>query len=193
MEALAQALLIFVLRVVGIAISTLATILTVQGRKLLAVLSGSLSTLIYVVAIAQVVTNLRNLPNLAAYVVGFGVGTWVGMVMEERIALGYSEVRVISSSRGVHRRRPSPGWLWSDPVVRIWAGRIGGHPGCLRPSQERPSRPAGRWKKWTHRPSSPSLERESYGARTGGRLNASGEVSVCFRSVMNFPAVGPLL
>lgn len=100
MEALAQALLIFVLRVVGIAISTLATILTVQGRKLLAVLSGSLSTLIYVVAIAQVVTNLRNLPNLAAYVVGFGVGTWVGMVMEERIALGYSEVRVISSSRG---------------------------------------------------------------------------------------------
>lgn len=100
MEALAQALLIFALRVIGIAISTLATILTVQGRKLLAVLSGSLSTLIYVVAIAQVVTNLRNIPNLAAYVVGFGVGTWVGMIIEEWMALGYSEVRVISSSRG---------------------------------------------------------------------------------------------
>lgn len=100
MDSVLQALMIFVLRVVGIAISTLATILTVQGRKLLAVLSGSLSTLIYVVAIAQVVTNLRNLPNLAAYVVGFGVGTWVGMVIEERMALGYAEVRVISSSRG---------------------------------------------------------------------------------------------
>ncbi len=100
MEIFLQALLIFVLRVFGIAISTLATILTVQGRKLLAVLTGSLSTLVYVLAIAQVVTNLRNIPNLVAYVVGFGVGTWIGMVLEERMALGYSEVRVISSSRG---------------------------------------------------------------------------------------------
>lgn len=99
MESLAQALLIFALRVFGIAVSTLATILTVQGRKLLAVLSGSLSTLVYVLAIAQVVTNLRNIPNLVAYVAGFGVGTWVGMLIEEQLALGYSEVRVIFSDR----------------------------------------------------------------------------------------------
>lgn len=100
METFLQALLIFVLRVIGISLSTVATILTVQGRKLLAVLTGSLSTLIYVVAIAQVVTNLSNLPNLAAYVVGFGVGTWVGMVLEGQMALGFSEVRIISTGNG---------------------------------------------------------------------------------------------
>ncbi|MBO9371429.1 MAG: DUF2179 domain-containing protein [Chloroflexi bacterium] len=100
METLLHALLIFVLRVIGISLSTVATILTVQGRKLLAVLTGSLSTLIYVVAIAQVVTNLQNLVNLAAYVIGFGVGTWVGMLLEERMALGFSEVRIISTESG---------------------------------------------------------------------------------------------
>lgn len=100
METVLQALLIFVLRVIGISLSTVATILTVQGRKLLAVLTGSLSTLIYVVAIAQVVTNMRNIANIAAYVIGFGVGTWVGMLIEEWMALGFSEVRVISTGRG---------------------------------------------------------------------------------------------
>lgn len=100
MEIVLQALLIFVLRVIGISLSTVATILTVQSRKLLAVLTGSLSTLIYVVAIAQVVTNLRNIVNVAAYVIGFGVGTWVGMLLEERMALGFSEVRVISTGKG---------------------------------------------------------------------------------------------
>jgi len=100
METVLQALLIFVLRVIGISLSTVATILTVQSRKLLAVLTGSLSTLIYVVAIAQVVTNLENVVNLAAYVIGFGVGTWVGMLLEERMALGFSEVRIISTGSG---------------------------------------------------------------------------------------------
>lgn len=100
MEIVLQALLIFVLRVIGISLSTVATILTVQGRKLLAVLTGSLSTLIYIVAIAQVVTNVRNVVNVTAYVLGFGVGTWVGMLLEGRMALGFSEVRIISTGKG---------------------------------------------------------------------------------------------
>jgi len=95
-----NALFIFVLRVVGIAVSTLATILTVQGRRLPAILTGSLSALVYVVAIGKVVTNLDNVWNIAAYVVGFSVGTWVGMVLEGRIALGYAAVRIISTERG---------------------------------------------------------------------------------------------
>lgn len=100
MGVILQALFILILRVVGISTSTLGTILTVQGRKLPAILAGSLSAFVYVVAIAQVVTNINNVWNVGAYVVGFGVGTWVGMILEERIALGYAEVRVISTGTG---------------------------------------------------------------------------------------------
>jgi len=100
MEILAQSLFIFALRVVGIAVSTISTILTVQGRKLPAIATGSVSVLIYVVAIGQVVTNLGNAWYVAAYVLGFAVGTWVGMALEQRLALGYAAVRVISTERG---------------------------------------------------------------------------------------------
>ena len=99
MDVVLQALLIFVLRVVGISISTLGTILIVQGRKLPAILAGSLNALVYVVAIGQVVSNLGNVWNVAAYVIGFGVGTWVGMILEGRIALGHAAVQVISIER----------------------------------------------------------------------------------------------
>ncbi len=96
-----EALFILVLRVVGISTSTLGTILTVHGRKLPAILAGSLSTLIYIVAIARVVNNLSNVWNVSAYVIGFGLGTWVGMILEERIALGFAEVRIISTGNKV--------------------------------------------------------------------------------------------
>jgi uncharacterized protein YebE (UPF0316 family) len=100
MDILLGALLIFALRVVGISVSTLATILMVQGRRFPAIASGSLSAFVYVIAIGRVVTNMDNVWNLAAYVLGFGVGTWVGMVLEQRMALGYADVRIISTQQG---------------------------------------------------------------------------------------------
>ncbi|MBC7235478.1 MAG: DUF2179 domain-containing protein [Chloroflexi bacterium] len=99
MDILLQALLIFVLRVLGISVSTLATTLTVRGNKAGAIAAGSVGALVYVLAIAPVVTNLNRVPYLVAYVAGFAVGTWVGMMMEQRMALGYAEVRIISSER----------------------------------------------------------------------------------------------
>jgi len=96
MDILLGALLIFVLRVVGISVSTLATTLTVRGRRVPAIIAGSAGTLIYVLAIGPVVTNLGNVWNLIAYVIGFAIGTWVGMTIEQRMALGYAEVRIIS-------------------------------------------------------------------------------------------------
>jgi uncharacterized protein YebE (UPF0316 family) len=43
---------------------------------------------------------LNNIPNLLSYCFGFSVGTLVGMWLEERLAIGYSTIRVISPGRG---------------------------------------------------------------------------------------------
>ena len=51
-------------------------------------------------AIGKVVTNLSNWWNISAYVAGFAAGTWVGMALEARMALGFADVRVISTSQG---------------------------------------------------------------------------------------------
>ena len=58
MDLFLEALLIFALRVLGIAVSTLATLMTVRGRKVPAVAAGFVSSLVYVVAIGKVVANL---------------------------------------------------------------------------------------------------------------------------------------
>ncbi len=97
---LLEALLIFGLRVLGIAISTLSTLMTVQGRKLYAVGAGFFSSLVYVLAIGMVVTNLENVWNILAYAGGFAGGTLVGMMLEQRLAMGFAEVRFISAEDG---------------------------------------------------------------------------------------------
>jgi len=94
-----EALLIFALRVVGIAISTIATMMTVRGRKVPAVAAGFVGALVYVVAIGKVVANLGNVWNILAYCGGFAVGTLIGMAWEQRLALGFAEVRLISTEK----------------------------------------------------------------------------------------------
>lgn len=95
-----DALLILALRVLGIAISTLSTLMTVQGRRFYAVVAGFFSSLVYVVAIGKVVTDLNNVWNVLAYAGGFAGGTLVGMVLDQRLALGFAEVRFISTRDG---------------------------------------------------------------------------------------------
>ena len=100
MDIFLEALLIFVLRVFGIAVSTVATLMTVRGRRLPAVVAGFVSVLVYVVAIGKVVANLSNAWNILAYSGGYAVGTLIGMAWEQRLALGFAEVRFISADKG---------------------------------------------------------------------------------------------
>lgn len=99
MDIFLEALLIFALRLLGITTSTLATFMTVQGRKFYAVAANFFSALVYVVAIGKVVTNLSNVWNILAYCSGVALGTLIGMVLEQRLALGFAEVRFISTQK----------------------------------------------------------------------------------------------
>ena len=49
---------------------------------------------------SSVIQNLDNWINLIAYSRGFATGNVVGMWLEEKIALGYTHLQIISSTRG---------------------------------------------------------------------------------------------
>ena len=100
MNPILEALLIFALRVAGIALTTLSTLMTVQNRKFYAVLTNFFSALVYVLAIGRVVTNLDNVVNIFAYSAGVAMGTLIGMLWEQRLALGFVEARFISTEKG---------------------------------------------------------------------------------------------
>ncbi|MCX6028929.1 MAG: DUF5698 domain-containing protein [Chloroflexi bacterium] len=91
---------IFILRVFGISLATLQTLMMVQGRRALAMISGIISALVYVLAIGKVVNNMDNGWYIASYCLGFGAGTWLGMVIDARLAMGFADVRIISAESG---------------------------------------------------------------------------------------------
>lgn len=97
--ALSAALFIFVLRVFGVALSTVRVLVMMRGQKLASVVLGFFEVLVYVIAIGQVVSNLSNVWNVLGYCLGFSVGTLVGMWLDEKLVLGYANVRIVSRNK----------------------------------------------------------------------------------------------
>ena len=99
-EVLWGVFLVFGLRVVGVTLATIRVLIMTRGKKLLAASIGFFEVLVYALAIGYVVQNLSNVWNLLGYSLGFAVGTLMGMWLEERIALGYASVRIVSKYKG---------------------------------------------------------------------------------------------
>lgn len=100
MDVIWWALFIFLFRMANVAVGTVRTLLIVRGERILATLLGLFEAFFFVVAVGKVVQDLGNLLNLLAYCVGFAAGTWVGMILENRLALGYVLVRIVSLQKG---------------------------------------------------------------------------------------------
>jgi uncharacterized protein YebE (UPF0316 family) len=93
-------LVIFGLRVCDMSLDTLRVLFVVRGQKPLAWILGFFQSALWVLAITSVLSNLDNLWNIVAYAGGFATGNVVGMIIEERLAIGHSNLQIISSRRG---------------------------------------------------------------------------------------------
>lgn len=88
-------LFIFLARVSDVTLATIRTLMVVQGRKVQAAIIGFFEVSIYVTALSKVVGSLDNVGNLLAYALGFSCGNFVGITIENRIALGNLEAQVV--------------------------------------------------------------------------------------------------
>ena len=95
-----SALLIFLLRVVDVSFYILRLLMVMRGRRLYAWLFGFFQASIFVMAVIAVLTNLDNWLNLIGYAAGYATGNVVGMMIEDRLAIGITHLRVISPLRG---------------------------------------------------------------------------------------------
>ena len=94
------ALLIFVMRVADMSLDTIRLLYVVRGRKRLAWVLGFFQSLIFIVAIANVLTGKVGWMSILAYALGFATGNVVGMWIEERLAVGYIRLTVVSTRLG---------------------------------------------------------------------------------------------
>ena len=89
-------LLIFLARIFDVTIGTIRIILVSKGRKNLAPYLGFFEVLIWILAISRIMQNLNNPICYIAYAGGFAAGNYIGMMVEEKIALGDLLIRIIT-------------------------------------------------------------------------------------------------
>lgn len=90
-------IIIFSINVVYVSFFTIRMILTLKGQKYLAAAISSIEVLIYVIGLGLVLDNLNEIQNLIAYAMGYAMGVLVGSKIEEKLALGYVTVKVITN------------------------------------------------------------------------------------------------
>jgi uncharacterized protein YebE (UPF0316 family) len=94
-------LLIFLARICDVSLGTLRIIFVAKGKKNIAPFLGFFEVLIWIIAISKIMQNLDYYINYVAYAAGFASGNLVGMLIEEKLALGIQMIRVFTSDGGM--------------------------------------------------------------------------------------------
>jgi uncharacterized protein YebE (UPF0316 family) len=94
-------ILIFLARVMDVSIGTLRLIFVSKGYKLLAPLLGFFEVIIWLLAIGQIMQHLDNFMCYIAYGLGFAMGNYVGIFLEEKMSLGTVVLRIIPKKETV--------------------------------------------------------------------------------------------
>jgi len=87
--------LIFVINFAYITLNTVRFLLVMRGYRYFAAFASIIEITIYVLGLSLVLNRLDNPLNLLVYALGYGVGVYVGMVIEDKLALGYTMISVI--------------------------------------------------------------------------------------------------
>lgn len=91
-------ILIFLSRLGDVSLATLRHLFLSKGLKQVVPIIGFFEVIIWLIAIRQVFNNLNNIACFIAWAGGFSFGTYVGMIIEERIAYGMQVIRIISNA-----------------------------------------------------------------------------------------------
>ena len=84
-------------RIVDVSLSTFRTVAVIQGRRGLAWILGFFEVLVWVLVVSEVLVSVSEHTWFAVpYAIGFATGNWVGIVIEEHVALGRQNLRIFT-------------------------------------------------------------------------------------------------
>ena len=94
MELFFAALTIFLLRVIDQSLGTMRSLLVNKNRTVYAALIGLVESVIWILAISQVIKDIDDPVLITAYAAGFAAGTILGSYIESIVGVGNIVVRV---------------------------------------------------------------------------------------------------
>ena len=126
MNPVIAGLFVFAMRVTDMSLDTLRMLFVMRGRKLFAGALGAVQAAVFILAVGAALQGPLNVYTVAGYATGFGVGVVVGMLAEERLALGYMMLRIYSPTHGpeIARKLREAGYAVTDFVAHGRDGRI---------------------------------------------------------------------
>lgn len=89
-------ILIFFSRIADVSLGTLRITMVSRGYKWESALLGFFEVLIWVIVVAQLLSNLTSWINYVAYAAGFSAGTYIGLLIEDKMKVGTVLVRIIT-------------------------------------------------------------------------------------------------
>lgn len=89
--------IVLTINIVYVSLLTVRMIFTLKGKTYLAAAVGVFEITMYTLGLGIILDRLNEIQNLVAYALGFGIGVIVGSKIEEKLALGYITVNVIST------------------------------------------------------------------------------------------------
>lgn len=88
--------LIVLARIIDVSLDTIRMVSVVQGRRAFAAVLGFFEAVVYICAVAKVLLNMNQPVYALAYGLGFATGTYLGMLIEQRLAFGKQLVFLIT-------------------------------------------------------------------------------------------------
>ena len=95
--SIGYASMIFGLSVCSKVVVTFRMIMVVRGYKMISTVLTSVHALLLVLVLGAVLTEFDDPLNVIAYALGVGSGNALGIFLEGKLAIGYAEVRIIST------------------------------------------------------------------------------------------------
>lgn len=99
-EPILAGLFVFVMRLMDMSLDTIRLLFTMRGRKFIAGAIGVVQAAVFILAVSAVLSGPLNPFTVIGYSLGFGAGIVIGSLVEERMAIGFTMMRVYSPTQG---------------------------------------------------------------------------------------------
>jgi uncharacterized protein YebE (UPF0316 family) len=88
-------ILIILARICDQSLGIIRLILASKGFKQVVLIIGFFESLIWLIAVSQIMKHLDNIICYIAFPLGFALGNYLGVLVEEKLSMGMSVIRVI--------------------------------------------------------------------------------------------------
>jgi uncharacterized protein YebE (UPF0316 family) len=90
-------ILIFLARISDVTIGTFRIVMVSKGKKYIAPILGFFEVTIWIIVISKIMQSMDNWICIVAYASGFATGNFIGLLIEEKVAMGVVKIQIITA------------------------------------------------------------------------------------------------